>query len=199
MESVRIVRGIAPGDLSDAIEILAEAFAAKVEHELRPSSPEQLARVLTPAIALDRAWSAIATDGSLLGVAGVAGRGRPFMQLSFAVLRREFGLGGALWRKAYSLLELLAAPRRARTVRVEVLAVRADSRGRGVGTALLEAAAVGAKDEGADRLLLEVVDTNGRARELYERCGFLATRTIRTGLLTAGGGYRAVHFMRRDL
>jgi ribosomal protein S18 acetylase RimI-like enzyme len=94
---------------------------------------------------------------------------------------------------------VLAHPRRRGTRRVEVLAVREDSRGVGVGTALLEAIAVDAREDGAARLLLEVVDTNGRAKELYERAGFRATRTVRSGLLTAGAGYRAIHFMRRDL
>jgi ribosomal protein S18 acetylase RimI-like enzyme len=68
-----------------------------------------------------------------------------------------------------------------------------------LGTALLEAAALGAREEGAVRLLLEVVDTNGRARELYERVGFQAVRTLHSGPLTAGAGYRAIVFMRLDL
>jgi ribosomal protein S18 acetylase RimI-like enzyme len=46
---------------------------------------------------------------------------------------------------------------------------------------------------------LEVVDTNGRARELYERVGFEHVRTIRSGVITSGSGYQAIHFMRRTL
>jgi ribosomal protein S18 acetylase RimI-like enzyme len=72
-------------------------------------------------------------------------------------------------------------------------------RGGGVGTALLEAVATGARRDGARKLLLEVVDTNGRARDLYERAGYRAVRIVKSGVLTAGAGYRAVYFMRLDL
>ncbi|MDO8916195.1 MAG: GNAT family N-acetyltransferase [Coriobacteriia bacterium] len=199
VDGVRISQGMATGDVPAAVAILIEAFAEKIAHELRPRSEEQLVRLVTSGISREHALVAAARDGSLIGVAGVAAPGRPFFHIPFAVLRREFGLPGALTRWAYSLLEVAAAPRRPGTRRVEVLAVAAGSRGRGVGSALLDAAADGARQEGAKRLILEVVDTNGRAKELYERAGFRATRTVRSGALTAGAGYRAIHFMRRDL
>jgi ribosomal protein S18 acetylase RimI-like enzyme len=199
LADVRIIRGLGVEDLPPAVAILLEAFDEKIAHELRCVSDEQAARITVAGIAPELGWIAVAPDGSVVGVAGVAAPGRPFFHIPFAVLRHEFGLAGALQRWAYSLMEVLAHPRREGTRRVEVLAVRADARGSGVGTALLEAIAAAARDEGAERLLLEVVDTNGRARDLYERVGFRTTRTIRSGLLTAGAGYRAVHFMRLDL
>jgi GNAT superfamily N-acetyltransferase len=194
------ILSVMPADMAPAAaDLLIEAFATKFAHELRPSSPEQARRIAVAGLVSDYAYVALDDDGSLLGLAGMASAGRPFFHLSFRVLRGEFGLAGALWRWAYSFFEVLAKPRRRLTRRVEVLAVRADARGTGVGTALLEAAVAGALAEGADRLLLEVVDTNGLARQLYERVGFRATRTIHSGLITSGGGYSAVHFMRRDL
>jgi GNAT superfamily N-acetyltransferase len=182
MEGEGITRGLTADQVPAAVAILLDAFGEKIAYELRPTSDEQAVRITTAGIAPERAWCAVGSDGSLLGVAGVAEPGRPFFHIPFVLLVREFGLPGALWRWAYSLMEVLAHPRRRGTRRVEVLAVREDSRGVGVGTALLE-----------------VVDTNGRAKELYERAGFRATRTVRSGLLTAGAGYRAIHFMRRDL
>jgi ribosomal protein S18 acetylase RimI-like enzyme len=199
MEGEGITRGLTADQVPAAVAILLDAFGEKIAYELRPTSDEQAVRITTAGIAPERAWCAVGSDGSLLGVAGVAEPGRPFFHIPFVLLVREFGLPGALWRWAYSLMEVLAHPRRRGTRRVEVLAVREDSRGVGVGTALLEAIAVDAREDGAARLLLEVVDTNGRAKELYERAGFRATRTVRSGLLTAGAGYRAIHFMRRDL
>jgi ribosomal protein S18 acetylase RimI-like enzyme len=199
MEGVRIARGLTDEQTIAAVGILLEAFDEKIAHELRPTSAEQAVRITAAGITPAQAWCAFAEDGSLVGLAGVAAPGRPFYHVPFGLLRDEFGLPGALQRWAYGLMEVLAHPRRRGTLRVEVLAVRADARGSGVGTALLEAIAAAARDEGAERLLLEVVDTNGRARDLYERVGFRATRTIRSGLLTAGAGYRAVHFMRLDL
>jgi ribosomal protein S18 acetylase RimI-like enzyme len=45
-------------------------------------------------------------------------------------------------------------------------------RGRGIGTALMEAAEAWAVDHGFDTLELDVADPNGDARRLYERLGY---------------------------
>jgi ribosomal protein S18 acetylase RimI-like enzyme len=194
-----IVRGLREGHLPEASSLLYEAFEQKVLHELRPSSREQAERIILESIAPELALAAIDGAGAVLGIAGVARRGAPFMLLRMGLLTREFGTFGALSRKVYSLLDALASPRSADVSRIEVLAVRADSRGAGIGRALLEAAVAAAEADGARVVTLEVVDTNGRARELYERVGFRHVRTIRSGAITSGGGYEAVHFMRRDL
>lgn len=62
--------------------------------------------------------------------------------------------------------------RGARVGRVYSLAVDAAARGRGIGAALLEAAAADATRRGNDRLRLEVRQDNGAAIALYERLGF---------------------------
>jgi GNAT superfamily N-acetyltransferase len=53
--------------------------------------------------------------------------------------------------------------------------VRPAARGRGVGEALITAAAGWAKARDHDTLYLWVTETNQAARRLYERCGFTAT------------------------
>jgi len=60
---------------------------------------------------------------------------------------------------------------------VEVVSmwVRPGTRGRGVGAALVDAAAGWAKDRGHDSVYLWVTETNAPARALYERCGFIPT------------------------
>jgi ribosomal protein S18 acetylase RimI-like enzyme len=194
----RIEAGVPAGLEYEAAELLREAFAEKVSHELRPRDDAQAVRVIRES--MDPARALVALDDR--GVAGLAALGRagaPFMRLRFAVLAREFGYAGALWRKAYSLMETLAEPRARHVARLEALAVRADLRGRGVGSAMIRAVIEHAAGEGMRELALEVVDTNGRARSLYQRHGFVVVRTIRSGVLTAGGGYRAICFMRRAL
>jgi ribosomal protein S18 acetylase RimI-like enzyme len=194
-----IVRGLDGDHAGEAAALLYDAFEVKVLHELRPRSREQAERVFLESMEPARALAAIDGDGSVLGVAGIGRKGAPFMQLRLGLLVREFGLGGGLWRRAYSLMETLAAPISKHVSRIEVLAVRSDSRGAGVGRALLEAAVAAADEAGARAITLEVVDTNGRARDLYERVGFEHVRTIRSGAITSGSGYQAIHFMRRTL
>ncbi len=55
---------------------------------------------------------------------------------------------------------------------VSVLAVAKDAQGRGVGTALLDAAAEWSRARGFDRLTLMFFEGNHRARRVYERNGF---------------------------
>lgn len=52
-------------------------------------------------------------------------------------------------------------------------------RGRGVGTALIDTLCREAARRGYQAIRLEVIDANPRARALYEREGFIATRTDR--------------------
>ena len=55
---------------------------------------------------------------------------------------------------------------------LEVLVVAESAEGRGVGTALLEAAETGAREHGARSMSLHVFASNTRARRVYERAGF---------------------------
>ena len=52
------------------------------------------------------------------------------------------------------------------------LAVDEGWRGRGIGTALMDAAEAWARGRGYDTLELDVADPNGDARRLYERLGY---------------------------
>ncbi len=52
------------------------------------------------------------------------------------------------------------------------LAVRSDLQGRGIGSGLLSRMLEVAEDSGVRSLYLEVRESNGRAREMYDRRGF---------------------------
>ena len=64
---------------------------------------------------------------------------------------------------------------------LQMVAVLPAFRGRGVGTALIEAAAERARSEGASRLVLDVEAENSGALALYRRLGFEITATSRRG------------------
>jgi GNAT superfamily N-acetyltransferase len=53
-----------------------------------------------------------------------------------------------------------------------VLAVTVEAEGKGVGTALIDQSVAWAKERGSDRLTLNTLVSNSRARALYERKGF---------------------------
>jgi ribosomal protein S18 acetylase RimI-like enzyme len=55
---------------------------------------------------------------------------------------------------------------------VETVAVRAEARDRGIGTALMEAVEAWARERGFEHLSVSVRTANAGARRLYERRGF---------------------------
>lgn len=55
---------------------------------------------------------------------------------------------------------------------LEVLAVHEQYRNQGIGTTLLHATIAFAQQQGLSQIRLEVVNTNPKAKKLYERIGF---------------------------
>ncbi len=199
MESPRVLRGIPPELVPEVAGLLVEAFALKVEHELRPRTPEQARRLVARSIVPDLGWVAVGQEDAVLGVAGVGVHGRRFSHMSFRALANEFGLLGAIPRWLLTAGEGILTRPRKRQWRVEALAVDEAARGSGVGTELLTTVIEAAREAGMRTVELEVIDVNDMALRLYERIGFRRVFTLPTGWLTARGGYRGVRFMRLDL
>lgn len=68
--------------------------------------------------------------------------------------------------------QAMAIPAHEHVLTIDGLGVRSQAQGRGVGRALVEAAAGVARERGARRLTLRVLGSNTAARRVYERCGF---------------------------
>jgi ribosomal protein S18 acetylase RimI-like enzyme len=73
------------------------------------------------------------------------------------------------------------------------------ARGRGVGTALLDAIVDEARARGYAEVRLDVIDNNPRARTLYERRGFVAGDTQYLGPLKYLFGFSAATTMVRPV
>jgi GNAT superfamily N-acetyltransferase len=68
-----------------------------------------------------------------------------------------------------------------RTWLLDILYVKPEARGKGLGTELMRAAAEYVQSQGAEMLALEVLESNAGARRLYERLGFKTVeRTLAT-------------------
>lgn len=70
---------------------------------------------------------------------------------------------------------------------LQMVAVRPDYRGKGVGTALINAVTEHAAASGARRLVLDVETENAGAQALYGRLGFVVTETSRRASRLMGG------------
>ena len=182
---MRIVVGL-PAHLRDAAAVLYwEAFGGKLGRVLGPH-PRALS-FITQAIDPSHVICAIEGD-RLLGVAGFKTHRGAFVAGSLTQMAHHYGWSGALCRGA--LLGLLARDTENTCFVTDGLAVAATARGRGIGTALIDALSAEARARDYPALRLDVVDTNPRALALYTRLGFTATKTTGIGPLHRVFGFR---------
>ena len=155
--------------------IYYEAFRRKLQPAL--GHPEQVRRLLSAGFNLDFMMGAMAT-GELLGIAGFQSQAGVFTLVGWRNSLRALGwLRGPF---AWLVLNWFARETTpAEHLRIAALAVTAEARGQGIGSALLEAVCDKARREGYRAVRLEVVDTNTNARRLYERVGFEVIATHR--------------------
>ncbi|WP_343080769.1 GNAT family N-acetyltransferase [Ostreiculturibacter nitratireducens] len=177
--------GFFDADRADIAELYWQAFGGKLD---RVMGPADKAKCFIRAVASPRhAISARAPDGTLLGVAGFRSGEGALVSGGFADLRAVYGYWGAIWRRG--LLSLLLREVDNGRFLVDGIAVRAEARGHGVGTALVGALCREAQARGYGEIRLDVVAENIRARSLYERLGFVTVRTERSRLMAALFGF----------
>ena len=169
---------------AEAATIFEEAFGDKLRSAL--PSPELRATALERTLQPEHIVAAIA-DGRLLGMVGV----------SAAKGRYQGGVinGGAVFSELRALLGFIGAARAVvglglgqyRPGRGELyidgIAVSASARGRGIGTALLQEAETIARENGFDKVRLDVIDSNLGAQRLYQRLGYQVTEVQHFGVM----------------
>lgn len=188
---VQITWGVRPADRMDAAMLFDLAFGPKLAVMI--PDEERRRKVLAEAVNLDRAIAAY--DGETLrGLCGFHHEGQSFTGgLGAALLFRRLGLrGGARACLVGALLQRKAEPSE---LLMDGVAVSPHARGGGIGSRLLMALKEFARVQGYRRIRLDVVDSNPRARSLYERHGFVATARRATSWLTSGMGFTGVTTM----
>jgi len=84
-------------------------------------------------------------------------------------------------------------------IKLDLIAVQSLSRGSGIGGHLLNYLIEFAKKKEYESIILEVVDTNPKAKNLYLRLGFKTIKSINTQLFTTKAGFKAYDIMKLDL
>ena len=178
-----------------AARIYWEAFGGKLGRVLGPE-PRALA-FFERVIRADLCLAALDDRGALIGVAGFKTPAGSFAGGSWADLIAIYGPIGGRWR-GWLLWTLNREVDNDRFL-VDGICVAQPHRGKGIGTLLLTALYAEAVARGYQSIRLDVVDTNLRARALYERQGFVATRTETLGLMRHLFGFAAATTMVRPL
>lgn len=160
-----------------AAALFWQAFSAKLDRVMGPDA-KGLAffeRALDP----DFALVARNPEGKMLGLAGFKTRDGGLAGGSMSDLARVYGGFGALWRGM--ILSVLERRLQSGIFQMDGIFVASEARGQGVGTALLTAIKDEARRRDMSQVQLDVIDTNPRARALYEREGFRTVSEEETG------------------
>jgi ribosomal protein S18 acetylase RimI-like enzyme len=174
-------------------DLLEEAFGQKN----RVAVPDAAKRVAFMRRAIDARHVIVAARGDeLLGLAGLSSRGAPYagglLDLGWDPRPHVDLLGwlGAAW----AVWGMRMAEHRPKPdeLYLDGIAVVPRARGQGIGTHLLTEVASTAGELGKRFVRLEVVDTNPRARALYERLGFHVTGDTPFGHAQRWTGFSAI-------
>jgi len=184
-------RGLPEKLRADAARLYDQAFGFKFQAAIADARIRR--RLFAECFCCDYAFAAIAPDGRLLGLAGFHTRaGALTGGITFARLCAHLGWLRGIW--AALLLSLYEREPEPRELVMDGIAVRAEARGRGIGGQLLDEIAAHARACGCNRVRLDVIDINPRAKKLYERKGFAAVSGERfewlRWLLKFGGATR---------
>lgn len=184
---IRIQSGVPVHLREEAAALYDEAFGPK----LALAVPDQAARRRLLAAAFALPYAVVALDNeALVGLAGYhTTEGSLTGGMTTEGLLRMLGfLGGARAAAVLGLYERTPEPGE---LLMDGIAVRSDRRGQGIGTQLLDALKQLAREDGYRQIRLDVIDTNVAARRLYEREGFVVTRSESYELLRGVLGFGA--------
>lgn len=174
----KICRGLPFGSEGQAAALYWQAFGDKLGILLGPRTRAEAFFAAT--LSHGSVISALDASGDLLGIAAVQSDGVGFSAGGVRDLWRHYGVG-MVWRVVPLALLERSAPED--VMQMDGICVAAGARGRGVGTALLQAVAELGRERGCRAVRLDVIDRNIAARRLYERMGFVAVRQESTGPL----------------
>lgn len=111
------------------------------------------------------------TGAQLLGIAGFKTSSGSLVGGELSDLAKIYGWLGALWRGL--ILSVLERELEDHVLLMDGIAVAEGQRSKGIGTKLLDAVFADAKAQGKTEIRLDVIDTNPKAKALYERMGFV--------------------------
>jgi GNAT superfamily N-acetyltransferase len=191
---VQIVHGFDEGQRDHVSRLFWGAFSGKLEPILGPEDRALrfISSVLHPRFAM-----CAVEDGKLLGVAGFKTPEGGLVGGGLSDMTPIYGWFGGLWRGL--LLEQLERDLSDGQLLMDGIFVDETARGKGVGTALLEAVMDHARDHGFCEVRLDVIDRNPRARALYERQGFVARGEVDAWPLHRVFGFRKAATMVRQI
>ena len=160
-------KGLPPEFVGPASGLFLSALAEKFVPIL--GDGPKATKLIRSSIVTSSCFSAL-ENNKLLGVLAVQTENQNFINPGFKGLSTHYGFWGTIVNGF--ALHLLQHKPKPEELHVEGIAVVDDARGKGVGTKLFEELMSFARTQSFKKITLEVIDTNPRALQLYERLGF---------------------------
>ncbi|MEL6958900.1 MAG: GNAT family N-acetyltransferase [Pseudomonadota bacterium] len=192
---MRIEAGFDASECPQVAQMYWRAFGGKLGRVLGPD--HRARRFIEDVMDPNHALCARDEAGQLLGVVGFKTHSGALVDGGWRDMVRHYGTIGAFWR--VGLLALLERDTENERFLMDGIFVADAAQGQGVGTALLDAITDEAGRRGYREVRLDVIDSNTRARALYEREGFVAKDTQNLGLLKYVFGFESATTMVRQV
>lgn len=172
MENIDIRKGWDTRDSSAVAELYEEAFGRKFAAAI--SDRQKRVEILSKSFVPDFSY-AVYVDDKIAGLAGFQTRdGSLTGGLGLSGLIRELGLVKGVW--AGLVLALLERQPKSGELVMGGIVVDTQYRSCGLGSRLLDVIVAYAADNGFHSVRLDVINSNPRARKLYEAKGFVTIK-----------------------
>jgi ribosomal protein S18 acetylase RimI-like enzyme len=173
-----------------ALEIYYNSFEQKIRPLLQPK--EKAIRLSSHAINPNRIYYAL-KNGKAVGIIGLQYDDLDFLSYRFDFIRKYYSFFKSIY--LYFILNIMKTKLDAYTIRIDSVAVDDQYRGQGIGKILINKVVEIAKNRGFKEIILEVVNTNPRAKKLYEKMGFKEKKHIKFYFLTRAFGFSSAYVM----
>jgi ribosomal protein S18 acetylase RimI-like enzyme len=192
-DQIEIHLGLPERYRRQAAELFYEAFREKFQPLM--TSSEHGVTILAKGLVPEMMIVALAGQ-QIVGAAGLYYHKKVFCNPGLSSFVEEFGWLSGFFRFVMFLLFIVGGDH---DLTIDAIAVTASMRGKGVGTQLLEVVFDFARQNGFKSVSLEVVDTNPAARRLYERLGFVPTKTRKYPYLRNLMGFSTATMMVKEI
>ncbi|MEO1289453.1 MAG: GNAT family N-acetyltransferase, partial [Chloroflexota bacterium] len=179
-------------------EKVAQLYYLAFREKLHPIFRDEAKALQVLARCFNPDYAIIAVqDNEVVGVAGFKDSDGNLVDIQPEMMVETFRFFGG-WLRILGLL-LFTRQLEADILLMDGIVVDADYRGQGIGSQLLDAVMAHAREKDYQQVRLDVINTNPRARQLYERKGFIAGKTEDVSWLKPIFGFSASTKMYKSL
>ena len=200
MKNIMITNKINDEQKKEVARLYYQAFTKKFNYLWFFTKEEEKAfQVL--ARSLQYNYGLYALEGNkVLGFIGLNKKNETFFPAIYTSFTKAFGVIGGTWRYVgFGIYRLTKESLDTKTLYIDPVVVSAEARGMGIGTKLFDSTIELSKQLKLNYVTLDVVDTNPKAKKLYEKLGFKVLKEGNTKWITKKAGFEKYFHMKKNI